>query len=175
MLYKIQNIYIWLCEYRNMISELIPFDLDETDYEILRTLQLDSKTQYRELADKTGRSLGTIANRINKLHDYGIIKNWTVTVDAEKIGYDLTVVINIQIDPNFLDEINQELGKVDELVALYNVTGDYDIIAIGRFKNRRHLDVVIKKLIKIQNIKRTSTNVALRTLKEDYRVNVDGF
>jgi DNA-binding Lrp family transcriptional regulator len=156
-----------------MQDDASPIELDSTDYEILKALQIDSKTQYRELAEKTGRSLGTIANRINKLQDYEIIKKWTVMIDAEKVGYDLTVVINIQIDPNYLDEINKELTRVEELIALYNVTGEWDIIAIGRFRNRRHLDKVIKQLVKIQDIKRTSSNVALRTLKEDFRVNID--
>ena len=111
---------------------------------------MDSRVQYRELVEITGKSLGTISNRINKLIDYGVIKNFTINVNPELVGIDLTTIINIKIDPKFLDEINQELSSFSELIAVYNITGEFDILAIGRFYNRRHLDKIIKRIIKIK-------------------------
>ncbi|MHA2251350.1 MAG: Lrp/AsnC family transcriptional regulator [Candidatus Kariarchaeaceae archaeon] len=144
--------------------------LDDLDRYILQSLQKNSKTHYDDLALKKGKAKSTIANRIKRLIDEKVITNWTVQINAEKIGFDLTVLISIQIDVAWLDEVNRELTKIPELYAIYNVTGDYDVVAIGRFQNRQHLDKTIHKIIKIPHIQRTSSNVALRTLKEDYHV-----
>ncbi|MHA2090060.1 MAG: Lrp/AsnC family transcriptional regulator [Candidatus Kariarchaeaceae archaeon] len=144
--------------------------LDELDFYILETLQDDCKTQYRNLARNKGKALGTIANRIQRLTEKEVITNWTVKIDPEKVGFDLTVLINIQIDVAALEEINDQLGLIPELFAIYNVTGDYDVMAIGRFQNRQHLAQTIQQIIKIPHIQRTSSNVALQTLKEDFRI-----
>ncbi|MDH5402226.1 MAG: Lrp/AsnC family transcriptional regulator [Candidatus Heimdallarchaeota archaeon] len=148
--------------------------LDDTDLWIIKQLQIDSRTQYRQLAKETGKSLGTIANRIQKLHENGVLNNWSIMVDPEKLGFDLTIVINIEIDVKFLDEINKQIRQIQELFAIYNVTGNFDIIAFGRFYNREHLDRVIHRIINIQHIRRTSSNVVLRNLKEDFRVYFPG-
>lgn len=143
------------------------YQLDDLDKYILRELQKDSRKQYRELAAEQEKALGTISNRIQRLTQLGIIKNWTINVDPELVGIDFTTIINIKIDVKFLDEINKQLTKIPELIAIYNVTGENDIIAIGRFYNRKHLDSTIHKIINIPYIERTSSNICLRTLKED--------
>ncbi|MHA2030672.1 MAG: Lrp/AsnC family transcriptional regulator [Candidatus Kariarchaeaceae archaeon] len=145
----------------------IDSNLDELDYYILRELQKDSRKQYRELAKEKDKALGTISNRVQRLQQLGIIKNWTINVDPELVGIDFTTIINIKIDVKHLDAVNEQLTKLPDLIAIYNVTGENDIIAIGRFYNRRHLDLTIHKIINIPHIQRTSSNICLRTLKED--------
>jgi DNA-binding Lrp family transcriptional regulator len=145
----------------------IDVNLDELDYYILRELQKDSRKQYRELAKEKDKALGTISNRVQRLQHLGVIKNWTINVDPELVGIDFTTIINIKIDVKHLDAINEQLTKIPELIAIYNVTGENDIIAIGRFYNRKHLDLTIHKIINIPHIQRTSSNICLRTLKED--------
>ena len=147
-----------------------PNKLDSLDLELISHIQKDARIQYRKLVEITGKSLGTVSNRIQKLVDSGVIKAWTIQIDAEKIGYDLTILINIQIDVKFLDEVNTHLSQIPELIAIYNVTGDYDITAIARVKSRSHLDQVIHRILETDHIQRTSSNVVLRTLKEDFRV-----
>jgi len=48
--------------------------LDDIDKNIIRILQEDARTSYREIQDSLGISIGTIHNRISKLRDYGIIE-----------------------------------------------------------------------------------------------------
>ena len=144
--------------------------LDELDLEIISHLQKDARIQYRKLVEVTGKSLGTISNRIQKMIDTGVLKGWTVQVDPEKLGYDLTIIINIQIDVKYLDSVNNHLSSIPELIAIYNVTGEFDITAIARVRTRKHLDAVIHKILATDHIRRTSSNMVLRTLKEDFRV-----
>lgn len=146
--------------------------LDETDLCILRTLQNESRTQYRQLAEETGKSLGTVCNRIQRLTDARIITSWNARVNPEKVGYDLTVLIHIQIDISHLDAIGETLAEIPELFTLYNTTGTHDIMAIGRFYNRQHLDETLHVIMKTPHVERTHTSIALRVLKEDTRVHL---
>ncbi|RMG37818.1 MAG: Lrp/AsnC family transcriptional regulator [Methanobacteriota archaeon] len=148
-------------------------NLDELDTMIIQQLMQDSRIQYRKLVELTGKSLGTVSNRIQRLQDLGIIKHWTVLVDPEKIGFDLTVLINIQIDVKFLDTVNEHLSGIPELVAIYNITGEFDITAIARVRSRRHLDAVIHRILETDHIRRTSSNVVLRILKENFRLQME--
>ncbi len=148
------------------------YQFDLIDRIILQRLQENARINYKALADETRKSMGTISNRIQKLLAEGVIKDFSIITDPERIGYDLTAIINIQIDVKHLDFINQELKKIEDLFAIYNITGDYDILAIGRFLSRTHLDQTIHRIISIPHIQRTSTTIALRTLKEDFRVHI---
>lgn len=141
--------------------------IDSIDKKILEILQQDSRTQYRDIANQVKVSLGTVSNRIQKLQELGIIRGWTLSVDPEKVGIDLTTIIKLSINVKYLDTINAEITKIPELVAVYNVTGDNDIIAIGRFADRRHLDSIIHRIINIDHINKTSSSIVLRTLKEN--------
>ena len=59
-------------------SHSADYQLDDLDKYILRELQKDSRKQYRELASEQEKALGTISNRIQRLMQLGIIKNWTI-------------------------------------------------------------------------------------------------
>jgi DNA-binding Lrp family transcriptional regulator len=85
------------------------------------------------------------------------------------LGYDLTALIQIQIDVNYLEEVNQDLKSIPELIAVYNITGDYDLLCIGRFRNRRHLNKIIRdRITPNPYVSRTATSIALNILKEDF-------
>jgi len=71
--------------------------LDDTDRKLIEALQEDSRTSMRKLAEKIGVSFGTVGNRLVRLEERGVIKGYGVRLDADKIGWDLTVVIGLRI------------------------------------------------------------------------------
>jgi len=58
--------------------------LDEIDEEIIKILQENAKTSYREIKDKLNISIGTIHNRISKLEENKIIEGYTLKLNNEK-------------------------------------------------------------------------------------------
>ncbi|MCW4049724.1 MAG: Lrp/AsnC family transcriptional regulator [Candidatus Bathyarchaeota archaeon] len=144
--------------------------IDEVDRKILDEYLEDSRQSYREIARKTDLSPGTVAARVAKMEEKGIIKKYTIQVDHEKLGYDLTVLINVRIGDAslFFDGGDHELTKLPEPCAIYNITGDHDMTVIAKFKTRAELSNFIKKLLSLPYIKGTTTHLALMTLKEDF-------
>lgn len=146
--------------------------LDDIDLQILRTFQEDARTSYRKIADALGIAVGTVYNRIKRLENEGVFRAYTVMVDPIKIGYDLTAVVLIQAEGPHLAEVEKEIAQSGYVICVYDITGDFDIAVIARFKDRAMLDNFIKGILKKPHVIRTVTNVILNVVKEDFRIPV---
>lgn len=140
--------------------------IDEFDLKILRSLQSDARKSYRDIASELNVAVGTVYNRVKKLMDAGILKGYTVVLDPSRLGYDLTALILIQADGAHLVEVENELAKLKDAVAVYDITGEFDVAVIAKFKTRDALNKFVKNLLKIPYIKRTSTSMVLNVIKE---------
>jgi len=136
------------------------------DLKILRALQSDARKSYRDIANELNVAVGTVYNRIKKLMDKGVLKGYTVVLDPSRLGYDLTALILIQVDGAHLVEVENELAKFKDTVAVYDITGEFDVAVIAKFKTRDALNKFVKNILKIPYIKRTSTSVVLNVVKE---------
>jgi Lrp/AsnC family transcriptional regulator for asnA, asnC and gidA len=73
----------------------------------------------------------------------------------------------IQAEGSFLDDVENEISKNANIVAVYDITGDYDAVALAKFKDRASLNAFIKNLLALPHIKRTVTHIVLNVIKED--------
>ena len=145
-------------------------ELDGTDVKILRMLLSNAKLSSRKIARKTGVSIGTVLSRMKKMEQAGIIKEYSAIIDHEKLGYELTVVIEMTISKGRLSEVAKEIAKVPNVCCVYNVTGLTDAMVIAKFKKREELSSFTKYLLSLPYVERTNTHVVLTTMKEDFRV-----
>ena len=148
----------------------IGMELDETDVKILKMLLSDARLSSRKIARKTGVSVGTVLSRMKKMEQERIIKEYSAVVDYEKLGYDLTAVIEITVSKGKLSEMAKEVAKVPNVCCVYNVTGLTDALVIAKFRKREELSSFTKYLLTLPSVERTNTHVVLTTMKEDFRV-----
>jgi DNA-binding Lrp family transcriptional regulator len=144
-------------------------DIDKIDEKILINLMVDARISARQLALKLGMSTVTILSRIKKLEKEKIIKGYTALIDHEKLGYDLTAIIEVVANKNIVD-IEEKLSKIDNVCAVYDITGNTDTVIIAKFKERSKLSEFVKSLSAMTNVDNTITHVVLNTTKEDFRL-----
>ena len=144
--------------------------LDETDEKILKNLLVDARQSARQLALKLGMSTVTILSRMKKLEKEKIIRGYTTIIDHEKIGYSLTVIIEIIAKNDKVVEIEDEIAKFENVCGVYDITGSTDTIIIAKFKERKGLSKFVKEIATIPNVENTITHVVLNTAKEDFRL-----
>ncbi len=149
---------------------LIMFALDEIDRKLLRELLIDSKRSYRELARSIGVSTATVINRVQRLESSGVIKGYTIMIDHERLGFELTVVTEITVSKGRLIEVEEEVSKLPNVCAVYDITGLTDAMVVAKFRSRRELSKFTKGLLAMPYIERTNTHVVLTTVKEDFRM-----
>ena len=144
--------------------------LDETDRKILLECMEDSRQSYREMARKIGVSPGTVVSRIRDMEEKGIIEKYSTKLNYEKLGYDLTVITEVTVSDGMIVEVGHEITKLREACAIYNVTGDADVMVLAKFRNRDELSNFTKRVLKLPNVERTKTHLVLITLKEDFNI-----
>lgn len=144
--------------------------IDEKDTQILKHLLTDSRQSARKLSLRMGLSTVTMISRMNKLQENKIIQGYTVRLDHELLGYDITAIIEIKTTNGKMLQVEDQIAKQDNVIAVYDITGDADTIAIAKFKDRKSLSVFVKKLSAISNVENTVTHIVLNTVKEDNRL-----
>ncbi|MCJ7634315.1 Lrp/AsnC family transcriptional regulator [Candidatus Bathyarchaeota archaeon] len=144
--------------------------LDELDNRILALLSEDARKSCRELAEKLDVASGTVYNRVRRMTEAGVIKGYIPLLNHTKLGYGLMSLILIQVEGQRLTEVEKELAKHAEVMAVYDITGEFDVAVVARFKSQASMNDFIKDTLKIPSIRRTVTNVVLNVVKEDPRV-----
>lgn len=145
-------------------------NLDKTDEAILKNLMVDARLSARQLALKLGMSTVTVLSRIKKLEKEKIIKGYSATIDHEKLGYNLTAIIEIIGKKDKIVDIEKEIAKIENVCGVYDITGNTDTLIIAKFKERNELSEFVKGLSLIPNVENTITHVVLNTAKEDFRL-----
>jgi DNA-binding Lrp family transcriptional regulator len=144
--------------------------LSETDVKILQVLLEDARFSSRQIAKKVGVSVGTVLSRIKKMEEDGLIKGYSVIMNHERLGYELTVVMEVTVSKGRLIEMENEIAKIPNVCSVYDVTGLTDAFIIAKFKTREELGKFTKRLLALPYIERTNTHVVLTTVKEDFRL-----
>ena len=142
-------------------------ELSKTDVSIIRVLQKNSRLSLRKIASKVNVSVATVMNRLNRLEDEEIVKNYSVYLDYEKLGFDLEALIEIRVSKGRLIEVERKIASHPNVFAVYDITGDFDVVVLAKFRNRRALDVFVKKIQTYEFVERTETKIILNTIKEE--------
>ena len=87
-------------------------ELDSMDKNILKNLQRDCRVSNRQIARNLDLSVGTVISRIEKMEENRIIKGYSVILDEETLGYDLTVISEITISKGKLIEVEKEVKSI---------------------------------------------------------------
>jgi DNA-binding Lrp family transcriptional regulator len=143
--------------------------VDETDVKILKKLLSDARISYRKVAEEIGVSAPTVLARVEKLESEGIIRSYSTLIDHEKLGYDLTAIIEITATKGKIVDLERQIAKFPNVCAVYDITGLTDMVVVAKFKNRKELSNFVKKDLSLPYVDRTNTHLVLITVKEDFR------
>ena len=143
---------------------------DETDKRIISEYLKDARISYREVAKRLQLAVGTVLTRTKKLENDGIIKSYSAILDYDKLGYDIIAISEITVSKGKLTEVENAIAKLSPTCAVYDVTGENDVIIVSKFKNREEMSDFTKKLLSMSNVERTNSKLVLNTVKEDFRL-----
>jgi len=140
---------------------------ENIDAELINGLLGDGRASLRSLAEELDVSVTTISNHLQDLEEGGVITGYTPTVDYDKLGYDVTAVLQLKAEGGSLPDLAERLGAHDQMISVYEVTGSYDIIAIGKFHDTDHMNTLIKELLGDADIAESATSVVLNAAAEN--------
>ena len=130
--------------------------LDATDLRILRQFQAAPDLPTGELAERAGVTPTTLARRIDKMRDAGIIRAVRAVVDWSALGYTVEVSLRVQLDktqPRAFDEFLAEARKVPEVIEAQTFLGQVDARLSVIARDMPHYqEVYRKKLLTLPHI-----------------------
>lgn len=144
--------------------------MDELEKKVIRALNQNSRKSFREIAKEIGTSAPGVINKIKKLEEAGAIKGYIPILDPEYFGYALMAVVALRISHGKLIEAQEKIAEDPRVLAIYDVTGDWDSIVIARFKSREDLNSFIKGILAQKYVDRTVTHIVLNVVKDERRL-----
>lgn len=145
-------------------------ELDETDKRILNLLNKDARMSFRHISRELNMSLTKVTSHVKKMEKEGVIKGYIPLLDPEKLGFDMLVIIGLDISKVEIVEIQKKIAKDPHVLAAYNTIGQWDSVIIARFKSRVDLDTFIHKVLGISGVDKTYTQLVLNIVKDEKRI-----
>jgi len=138
-------------------------ELDEKDKAILEILKRDSRKSFIDIGNMLNMSEAAVRRRVKNLVDRGVIKAFTIEIEK---GYHVKALTFLSIDPNTpSNEVISKLIKVRGIETIYELTGEYDAVAMIEVPDMHDLNRCIEEIRNIQGIKETNTAIILRQTK----------
>jgi len=85
----------------------------------------------------------------------------------------VTAIINLKVEGSALQTVAERLRAEKQMVSVYEVTGDYDIVAIGKFQDTDGMNNQIKELLTDVDIRESNTSVVLNAACENEQFELD--
>ena len=139
--------------------------IDKIDLEILKILSKDSKITFQDIAKKLDVSNTTIHVRVKRMQRLGVIKNFTITIDYNKLGFNYTCYMGI-----FLDKASQyekvliQLKMIKNITGMDFTTGKSSIFCKIRAQDSNDARKIIAKIHRISGVNRTETFISFEQL-----------
>ncbi|MFC6756815.1 MULTISPECIES: HTH-type transcriptional regulator Lrp [Haloarcula] len=146
---------------------------ENLDRKLVNALLGDGRASLRSLGEDLDVSVTTVSNHLSDLEEEGIINGYTPKVDYDALGYDVTAIIQLKVEGSSLPDVTESLKEHKQMISVYEVTGDYDIIAVGKFTDTDGMNAQIKELLTDPEINESNTSVVLNTASEHEQFELD--
>mgnify|MGYP000228348027 CR=1 FL=1 len=137
--------------------------LDDLDLAILAELEQNAKIPVSELARRLGSPQSTVRDRIRRLEEEGVIRNYAAVIDPEKLGLGIKAIIEVSRAQHVsLDDFFSEPAQVPEITTVQILTGDIDELITVYARDVDHLkEIIYSKVGLLPGLTRMSTTIVL--------------
>lgn len=150
--------------------------LDQTDLQILRTLQKNAKLTTKELADAVNLTPTPVFERLKRLEKRGYIRKYIAVLDAEKLGQGLVVFCKVklkQINHEIAEAFGRQIKRIPEVAECYNISGNHDyLLKVRAADMKQYQEFVLNKLGTIESLDSLESIFVMSEVKNDYGINV---
>ena len=141
-------------------------ELNDLDREILTELRKNCRRSFRELSRTIDVSTGTLIERTRRLERSGYITGYSANLNFLNLGYEFMGIVKLSISHGALLEVQRKISKLPGVAAVYDLTGDYDSLAIVLCKSRVELSKLVKRILSIPQVEKTNTSIVLNVVKD---------
>jgi Lrp/AsnC family transcriptional regulator for asnA, asnC and gidA len=136
--------------------------VDAIDLKILAELQKDANISVPKLSKKINVNPSVAYSRIKRLTKKQLIKRFTIEVNDDILGYNVSAIIGLNIDSKVREQLLDEMLRMEGVRDIYEVTGRFDLLVRVKAKSLDELhSTVSAKMGKLNGVNHTETFIEM--------------
>lgn len=151
-----------------------PVILDEKDRSILRLLQQNARYTVKEIAEKVHLSTTPVHERIKRMEETGVIKQYATLVDQAKVKKGLMVICYVSLkqhNKNAGGKFIKIIQELNEVIECYNISGEFDFMLKVVAENMdAYYDFHVNKLSQIENVGHVQSVFVMGIIKQTHQL-----
>ncbi len=133
--------------------------MDDVDRHLLRLLRQNARESFTNLAKAVGTSEGTVRARVKRMVDDGVISKFTVRTAGQAVK----ALIEVRVESNVhTSNIAEQIGQWEGIEALWELTGDDDIVVVADCQTPGKLNEIIDRIREIPGTRATRSRLILK-------------
>ena len=150
----------------------IPAKLDQKDLEILKLLQRNARITVKEISDKVHLSTTPVHERIKRMEEAGVIKQYATLVDHAKVKKNLMVICYVSLKQHSKTvgaKFIKAIHEMNEVTECYNISGEFDFMLKVVVENMdAYYDFHVNKLSEVENIGNVQSTFVMGIIKQTH-------
>jgi len=148
--------------------------VDEKDLAILRLLQENAKYTVREISKKVLLSPTPVHERIKRMEESGLIKQYVALVDYAKVKKGLMVICYVSLKQHNKksgSKFIQIIRELNEVIECYNISGEFDfLLKVVAEDMDDYYNFHVNKLSLIENIGHLQSVFVMGVIKQTHKL-----
>src|SRR5579871_6622264 len=155
-------------------AAVVPAELDEKDKSILRLLQDNAKITVREIAAQVHLSTTPVHERIRRLEETGVIRQYATLLDHSKVRRGLLAICYVSLKEHNKKsgaEFIRTIHEIPEITECYIISGEFDFLLKVAVENMdAYYDFHVNKLSQLENIGQLQSTFVMSVIKQTHQL-----
>ncbi len=158
---------------KSVVKEQMPV-LDATDLAILKLLQQNSRITIKEISEQVHLSTTPVHERIRRMEQNGVIKQYITILNAAKVGKGLMVICYVSLrqhSKNAGDKFIKSILAMNEVLECLTISGEFDfMLKVVASNMDDYYDFHVNKLSQVENVGNVQSVFVMGVIKQTYNL-----
>ncbi|MEO6681400.1 MAG: Lrp/AsnC family transcriptional regulator [Ginsengibacter sp.] len=160
----------------NLKEDFAPINYvpDKKDRAILNLLQQNARATVKEISEKIHLSTTPVHERIKRMEEHGIIKQYATLLDYSKVNKGLMVIVYVSLKQHGKEagkEFINTIHALTEVIECFSISGEFDfMLKIVCEDMNTYYDFHVNKLSEIENVGHIQSVFVMGTIKQTHQV-----
>lgn len=155
-------------------NTIASISLDKIDLMIIKMLQENARATVKEIAGKVHLSTTPVHERIKRMEQNGVIKQYATLVDAAKVKKGLMVICYVSLKEHSKNaglKFIKSINALNEVIECYNISGEFDfMLKVVEENMDKYYDFHVNRLSQIENMGNIQSVFVMGVIKQRHQL-----